>query len=315
LSAVSTINLRHGAILTAEGQRYLAAAAQNESSDDAGQPSSSDTETQVAALPLALQALPALGAAGAAILGGAATKTILDQTAKPNQMPGSPPPLEPHDASKTGNIGGSEIPSPSLPDHTGHDTPRPSGPLTLENIPAVLPEVREEINGTLAQHIVERSYGDGSEDRRGSEATLLGNKILAEQCKAALDASNIAGIVEHVGGASKDGKDGEYRKELTVETKDGNRRPDYTMQDTSTPDGSSGHVNTASTRVDGSLTGREQRARDAIAGEVGDELIQTIPKYREGDDPVEYAKTARAACDKVVGALEKLLLEGGGRRN
>ncbi len=78
----------------------------------------------------------------------------------------------------------------------------------------------------------------------------------------------------------------------------------------------SGHINTASTRADGWLTGREHRARDAIAQKLEDEeLIQTIPKYKEGDDPKEYAKIARAACERVVGALEKLMLDANRSKN
>ena len=81
-------------------------------------------------------------------------------------------------------------------------------------------------------------------------------------------------------------------------------------------DDPSGHVNTISTRDDGSFTGREQHARDAIAKKLEDEeLIQTIPKYKEGDDPKEYAKIARAACNRVVGALEKLMLDANRSKN
>ena len=149
---------------------------------------------------------------------------------------------------------------------------------------------------------------------------MEGNNILARECKAAIDASRLADMVEHIGGASRDGKDNEYMKEKMVggENDQRGRFPDYSMgvkgdEESKLP---SGHINTASTRTDGSLTGRERRARDAIAQNLEDEeLIQTIPKYKEGDDPKEYAKIARAACDRVVGALEKLMLDANRSRN
>jgi hypothetical protein len=141
---------------------------------------------------------------------------------------------------------------------------------------------------------------------------LEGNNILARECKAAIDASRLADMVEHIGGASKDGRDEEYVEERTMYTPDGQRRPDYSMgkKDDKELRYPSGHVNTASTQIDGSLTAREQRARDAMAKQLQDEdLIQTIPKFKEGDDPKEYAKLARAACERVVSALEKRMLD------
>jgi hypothetical protein len=188
---------------------------------------------------------------------------------------------------------------------------------TLENIPVTPDDARQEIGGAIADMIVERSYDD-REDKRGSEATSEGNNILARECKAAIDASHLADVVEHIGGASRDGRDEEYLEERTIDTPDGDRRSDYSMGQPGKEwaDYPSGHVNAASTRAGGSLTGREQRARDAIAQKLEDEeLIQTIPKFREGDDPKEYAKTARAACDRVVGALEKHMLDANRARN
>jgi hypothetical protein len=137
-------------------------------------------------------------------------------------------------------------------------------------------------------------------------------------------ADNWFDLAETVGlgrmnGASRDGRGQEYVEERTIKT-DGNGRrlPDYSMGQPGPnwADYPSGHVNTSSTRADGSLTGREQRARDAIAQTLEDEeLIQTIPKFREGDDPKEYAKIARAACERVVGGLEKHMLDANRARN
>jgi hypothetical protein len=289
-----------------------------------------DPNIQLAALP-ALLAIPPLGqaliAGGAAIAGGLGTKAILDQVLKPGQAPSSPPPSVPPSGTSDPLPGRTPAPpteqlpgrtpappaakQPGLPELTDEDR------KTLEIIPVIPDDARKEIGGAIADMIVERSYDD-REDRRGSEATLEGNNILARECKAAIDASRLADVVEHIGGASRDGEDKNYVEERTIDTPNGKRRPDYSMGQLGErwAEQPSGHVNTASTRVDGSLTGREQRARDAVANGLKDEeLIQTIPKFQEGDDPKEYAKIARAACDRVVGALEKLMLDANRRRN
>ncbi|MFN8703505.1 MAG: hypothetical protein ACK5X0_15470 [Rhodospirillales bacterium] len=286
---------------------------------DAAQPGESghDPNIQLAALPALLAAPwagPALAGAGAA-MGAMLFKHGLDQTLKPDQAPSSQPPSAPQGGTSDPLPGRTPAPSaeklPGFPDLTDEDR------KTLENIPVIPDDARHEIGGAIADMIVERTY-DNREDKRGSEATLEGNNILARECKAAIDASHLADMVEHIGGASKDGEDQNYVEERTIDTPDGKRRPDYSMGQPGErwAEQPSGHVNTATTRADGSLTGREQRARDAIAkGLKDEELIQTIPKFQEGDDPREYAKIARAACDRVVGALEKRMLDANRARN
>ena len=288
---------------------------------DAAQPGEGgrDPNIRLAAAPaLAIPPLAQGLAAGlGALLGGLGTKAIVDQATKPGQAPSSPPPSVPPSGTSDPLPGRTLAPSatkqPGFPELNDEDR------TILENIPVAPDDARNEIGGAIADTIVERTYGN-REDKRGSEATLEGNNILARECKAAIDASRLADVVEHIGGASKDGKDKEYMKEKMVEGENDQRGrfPDYSMgvkgdEESRLP---SGHVNTASTRADGSLTGREQRARDAIAQKLEDEeLIQTIPKFKDGDDPKEYAKIARAACDRVVGALEKLMLDASSSKN
>ncbi len=278
-----------------------------------------DPNIQLAAAP-ALLAIPQLGqaliAGGAAIVGGLGTKAILDQATKPGQAPSSPPPYVPPSGTSDPLPGRTPAPpaekQPVFPELTDEDR------TILKNIPVIPDDARNEIGGAIADTIVERTYGN-REDKRGTEATLEGNNILARECKAAIDASRLADVVEHIGGASKDGRDQNYMEERTIRTNgDGRRLPDYSMGQKGDRElrHPAGHVNTASTRADGSLTGREQRARDAIAQKLEDEeLIQTIPKFKDGDDPKEYARIARDACNRVVGALEKLMLDANRGKN
>ncbi|MCZ8309328.1 MAG: hypothetical protein O9320_00645 [Magnetospirillum sp.] len=278
-----------------------------------------DPNIQLAMAPaLALPPIAQGLAAGlGAILGGLGTKAIVDQATKPGQAPTSPPPSVPPSGTSDPLPGRSPAPPAEKP--RGLPELNDEDRMILENIPVIPDDARKEIGGAIAAMIVERSYAD-REDRRGSEATLEGNNILARECKAAIDASRLADVVEHIGGASRDGEDQKYMKETMVggEKDQRGRFPDYSMgvKDKEKSMLPSGHINTASTRADGSLSGREQRARDAIAQKLEDEeLIQTIPKFREGDDPKEYAKIARAACDRVVGALEKHILDANRARN
>jgi hypothetical protein len=133
-----------------------------------------------------------------------------------------------------------------------------------------------------------------------------------------LKASRVADIYKHLGGASLDGKREAYLSEKTIETPDGARRPDITVgvEDDNIGKYPTGHLNTASTRADGTFTGREQRAIEAIQNAVRDRgLAEAIPKLEEGGDRAEYAKIARAASDRIVRTIEKIVLDSAGTPN
>jgi hypothetical protein len=276
-----------------------------------------DANVQVAAAGRTIiqGALPQLGA----IVGGALAKREIVETLKPGQVPSSPPPSVPQSGTSDPLPGRTPAPPseklPGFPELTDDDR------TTLKNIPVIPDDARHEIGGVVAGVIVESiQYDDGRTDNRGTEATVTGNNIVAKACDEAIANSRIADIIEHTGGASKGGDGGSYVTEKTIETPDRNRRADYSMGVGDDPEKKypSGHINTASTRADGTLTGREQRAYDAIkraAEKLDPELVQTIPKFKEGDDPEKYAKKARMACDKVVGALEKLILDSKRQQN
>jgi len=284
---------------------------------DAAQPSegAGDLNIQLAAAGrtiiqgAARYALPELGA----ILGRELAKRGIDETLKPGQAPSSPPPSEP--PSGTSDPLPGRMPAPPAEKQAGLPELTDEDRTILKNIPVIPDDARKEIGGVVAGIIVESiQYDDGRTDNRGTEATVTGNNIVAKACDEAIADSRIPDIIEHTGGASKGGEGESYMTEKTIKTPDRNRRPDYSMGvgDDSEKKYPSGHINTASTRADGTLTGREQRAYDAMKRAVeklDPELVQTIPKFKEGDDPEEYAKKARAACNKVVGALEKLILD------
>jgi hypothetical protein len=66
------------------------------------------------------------------------------------------------------------------------------------------------------------------------------------------------------------------------------------------------------------LNGREQRARDALDAafkEHGDGLVETLPKFKYGDDLQEYSKIARAASERIIRTIEKIVLDSANTPN
>jgi hypothetical protein len=65
------------------------------------------------------------------------------------------------------------------------------------------------------------------------------------------------------------------------------------------------HANTASVRKSGRMTGREQSAFDRLVEKVGTQLATWLPKLLPGMDEDDYRRTARDACRRIMGNLEK----------
>jgi hypothetical protein len=128
----------------------------------------------------------------------------IDETLNHDQTPSSPPPSVPQSGTSDPLPGRTPAPPteklPGFPELTDEDR------TTLENIPVIPDDARHEIGDAIAGAIVERTYGD-REDKRGSDAIFKCKNILARECKAAIDASRLADMVEHIGGASRDGED------------------------------------------------------------------------------------------------------------
>ncbi len=268
--------------------------------------------------------LPELGA----IVGGALAKRELDETLKPGQVPSSPPPSVPPSGTSDPLPGRTPAPPsekqpgttlappiqalPGFPDLTDADREM------LKTIPQAPDDARAEINDLITNVVFNIEYGDGRTDNRGKDSTVDGTNIAAKEFSEALKDSRVADIYKHLGGASLDGKREDDLPEKEIKTPDGTRRPDITVGVESDKVGKypAGHLNTASTRVDGTLTGREQRAIEAIQNAVRDRgLAEAIPKLEEGGDRAEYAKIARAASDRIVRTIEKIVLDSAGTPN
>ena len=297
---------------------------------DAAQPGDSgrDPNIQLAAagrtiIQGARDGLPELGA----IVGGALAKKGIDQAMTPANEPSgqvegftpAPPPERlpgfipaPPPEKQPGYTPAPPIQAlPGFPDLTDADREM------LKIIPQAPDDVRDEINGLITNVVFNLDYDDRT-DHRGNHATIDGTNIAAKEFTEALKASRVADIYKHLGGASLDGKREAYLSEKTIETPDGARRPDITVgvEDDNIGKYPTGHLNTASTRADGTFTGREQRAIEAIQNAVRDRgLAEAIPKLEEGGDRAEYAKIARAASDRIVRTIEKIVLDSAGTPN
>jgi hypothetical protein len=263
-------------------------------------------------------ALPELGA----IVGGALAKKGIDQAMTPANEPSSqvegftpaPPPEKlpgytpaPPPEKQPGTTPAPPIQAlPGFPDLTDADREM------LKTIPQAPDDARDAINGLITNVVFNLDYHGGRTDHRGTRWTLEGNNIAAKQFKEALKASRVADIYTHVAGASLNGELKDYLPEKEIQTPDGARRPDITVgvEDDEYGKFPTGHLNTASTRADGTLTGREQRAIEAIQNAVRDRgLAEAIPKLEEDGDRAEYAKIARAASDRIVRTIEKIVLD------
>lgn len=258
-------------------------------------PGSDETPTKVAA---AIPLLPLL-AIGALGVGAVTAKHAADGTrealARWPRDPDAPPKRGPGPATAGASrdpFAGIEIPS-----GTPLEVAKPKQDVWIN-------ELDDELGTVLRR-----------DDNRGSAETVRTNNIVAEECRKVFDEQKpeIAKALDHIGGANKYGKpdteaDEKYLKEKEIkDDKIGvHNRADYTIQ-FGGDEGPAGHINTVTTRSDGTtLITRERRAVEQIARSVGEELIRTIPKLRKNYTPDDEERTrsqARKACQDLVKAL------------
>lgn len=219
-----------------------------------------------------------------------------------------PPPPEP------------KLPLPPIPGHTRPDPE--SQPERREPEPATSPDddshqdqnspwtsAPEEETKTLASwfgkalaSVLQRI------DKRGTPATVRGTNIAIQECVkvVAEEFPELLPGLQHKGGGNQMGKfDGEYRKELPVETPTGWRRPDATFGHQEDGISIDVYMNTYTPRKDGTPTKREQEALDALAEEVEPEFVKGLRKLKPGDDEDNYRDTARDVCRKAFGEVRK----------
>jgi hypothetical protein len=152
------------------------------------------------------------------------------------------------------------------------------------------------------------------ESDRGDAWTQAGNIIVAKACREVLkeDYPDLAGEIEHIGGATKDGTDEELpekylkdpaKKAPGVDPRQGSSHPDLTWRDNGRNEESDprafAHANTVTTGKRGGLIAREQRSFDKLKDKVGADLSTHIPKLRPGMDEDEYRRMARGKCREI----------------
>jgi peptidoglycan hydrolase-like protein with peptidoglycan-binding domain len=165
------------------------------------------------------------------------------------------------------------------------------------------------------------------EAHRGDDTTKKGNDIVARECKAILkeEFPDLLGKIEHIGGATKDGKGettlpekyvpNKARRAAKLDARPGSSHPDLTWRHEDDGKETRAHANTVTTKKDGETpTTREQSSFDRLVENVGAELATAIPKLRPGMDEDDYRETARAKCREIFGKLrDKLERPGDGK--
>ena len=268
-------------------------------------------------LPIPQSNLPGvLGVLGAATV---VPKMILDaaerRKADPQAGPANPPPSTPQN------------PIPPLPGMTPTDPsptvlpgriPPEERATILQNIPELPQEERDAVVDDLfGPIIVEITYGDDKQDNRGTDATVEGTNVVAEEIMAAVKKSRFPDAFVHKGGASVNGERNTYQKETMVNAESGRRRyPDLTFGDENDADpGNAGHVNTVTVRKDGSPTGREQAALDDLRKTIKDGIVEQQPKLTPGENMEAYRLRVREFASGFADRLIDKILQRRERAN
>ncbi|MBL8834111.1 MAG: peptidoglycan-binding protein [Rhodospirillales bacterium] len=250
---------------------------------------------------------------GSAVLGlgtGIAGAYAIDETAKTlGKLPGRTPADNENKPAQP--------PPPALldvPIHTGNPTLEPAKPIVLPNIPPATEEQQKIFDGAFGKAVdsvfPQIVYEDGRVDNRGTDATITGNNEIAKACKARAGVSPLAGLIKHIGGASKDGDGKQYLEEKTIKTGEVSDSP-FRRSDIAygiEKDGNlvvETHINSATTRADGSLITREVTPIKDIARKLGEKVIRSIRKFKDGDDKDEYYNEAYKICDEAMTEMEK----------
>ncbi len=219
-------------------------------------------------------------------------------------VPPAPVPAGPTD---TGN----KLPTPQMPNHTGGEFEPPKAADGIETFPAQLPEKkRQEISILVGKHFAgkleARAIGDRY-DHRGGDLTTELNKDVAEICTEEARNSRLPELLQHKGGASFEGKDKKYMKEVTLknEVTGQTRRSDFAQGPKTSKDPSEfGHINTYTPKSDGSPIAEEVKAYIDMLNIVKDPgLVGMIRKRRPDEDRETYRETViRPMCRKIIEA-------------
>lgn len=155
------------------------------------------------------------------------------------------------------------------------------------------------------------------ENRRGGEFTQYGNDVIVQEGRKILEAEfpDLKDHIDHAGGASVDGLGEEkieetYLKNVETNGKKGSSYPDIYYKHKTLPKKDPrrhGALNTVDMNKSGNPTKRERDNKDKLIRNMESDLVETLPKFRPGDDEPAFREASRSILRDFFSRWRKLL--------
>lgn len=155
------------------------------------------------------------------------------------------------------------------------------------------------------------------ENRRGGEFTQYGNDVIVQEGRKILEAEfpDLKDHIDHAGGASVDGLgkhkiEETYLKNVETNGKKGSSYPDIYYKHKTLPKEDRrrhGALNTVDMNKSGNPTKRERDNKDKLIRNMESDLVETLPKFRPGDDEPAFREASRLKLRDFFSQWQKLL--------
>lgn len=157
------------------------------------------------------------------------------------------------------------------------------------------------------------------ENRRGDEFTQYGNDVIVQEGHKILEAEfpDLKDHIDHAGGASIKGLgkhkiEETYLKNVETDGKKGSSYPDIYYKHRTLPKKDPrrhGALNTVDMDKSGNPTKRERDNKDKLIRNMESDLVETLPKFRPGDDEPAFREASRLKLREFFSRWQRLLFE------
>ncbi len=203
---------------------------------------------------------------------------------------------------------------PQKPSIVGHDRPTDQTPPTPANDNDQKPVLPGPSPTDLFLEELLRPY---RENRRGDEFTQYGNDMIVQEGRKILKAEfpDLSKRIKHAGGASIKGLgkkkiEEKYFQNSETNGKQGSSYPDIYYKHRTLPKKDPrrhGALNTVDMNKSGDPTKRERDNKDKLIRNMESDLVETLPKFRPGDDEPAFRESSRQKLREFFGRWQDLL--------
>lgn len=203
---------------------------------------------------------------------------------------------------------------PQKPPIVGQDRPTGSTPPTPANDNDQKPILPGPSPTDLFLEELLRPY---RENRRGDGFTQYGNDMIVQEGRKILETEfpDLKDQIEHAGGASIDGLgekkiEEKYFKNFETKGKKGSSYPDIYYKHKTLLEEDPGHhgaLNTVDIYKSGDPTKRERDNKDKLIKNMKSDLVETLPKFRPGDDELAFREASRTALRRLFSRWRQAL--------